>query len=90
MKSSYITNSILTFLKRILFYIFEALQQLTFLSDSHKGTYSPSSGDGAIYMNNVNCRGTELSVFQCDYQSLIGDYYPCSHSYDAGVYCSCK
>ena len=41
-------------------------------------------------MNNVNCRGTELSVFQCDYQSLIGDYYPCGHSYDAGVYCSCE
>ncbi|KAL5510613.1 hypothetical protein EMCRGX_G006181, partial [Ephydatia muelleri] len=57
-------------------------------STSGASTYSPSSGDGAIYMNNVNCRGTELSVFQCDYQSLIGDYYPCGHSYDAGVYCS--
>ena len=41
-------------------------------------------------MNNVNCRGTELSLFQCDYQSLIGDYSPCSHGYDAGVQCSSK
>ncbi|KAL5510624.1 hypothetical protein EMCRGX_G006193 [Ephydatia muelleri] len=57
-------------------------------STSGASTYYLSSGDGAIYMNNVNCRGTELSLFQCDYQSLIGDYYPCSHSYDAGVYCS--
>ena len=30
----------------------------------HKATYTHSpSGDGAIYMNNVNCRGTELSLF---------------------------
>ena len=42
-------------------------------------------------MNNVNCRGTELSLFQCDYQSLIGDYSPCNHYYnDATVQCSSK
>ena len=42
-------------------------------------------------MNNVNCRGTELSLFQCDYQSLIGDYSPCYHgNSDAGVQCSSK
>ena len=49
-----------------------------------------SSGDGAIYMNNVNCRGTELSLFQCDYQSLIGDYSTCNHGHDAGVSCTSK
>ena len=41
-------------------------------------------------MNNVNCRGTELSLFQCDYQSLIGDYFACGHYDDAGVNCSCE
>ena len=41
-------------------------------------------------MNNVNCRGTEPSIFQCDYQSLIGDYFACSHYDDAGVTCSCE
>ena len=44
-----------------------------------------------MYMNNVNCRGTELSLFQCDYQSLIADFSPCYQGYnDAGVNCSSK
>ncbi|XP_019849150.1 PREDICTED: deleted in malignant brain tumors 1 protein-like, partial [Amphimedon queenslandica] len=40
-------------------------------------------GNGSILMDNVNCTGTEKSLFQCAYTQI----HDCSHHEDAGVKC---
>ena len=41
-------------------------------------------GRGLIFLDNVNCSGTELELRNCMYQG-VGVY--CSHYEDAGVVC---
>ena len=41
-------------------------------------------GSGSIYMNNVECIGTETSLFSCDYSR----YFNCSHYEAFGVNCA--
>ena len=41
-------------------------------------------GTGPVFLNNVECTGTESSLLSC---SRSGTPPSCSHSYDAGVVC---
>lgn len=43
------------------------------------------NGVGRIWMDNVQCRGTERSLFNCP-QNPLGSH-DCVHSEDAGVRC---
>ena len=45
-------------------------------------------GSGQIVLDNLNCVGTELSLFNCS-ANPIGTHN-CAHSEDAGVVCSSK
>ena len=43
-------------------------------------------GIGPIWLSNVSCIGIESNIFECGHLDMkIGD---CTHSNDAGVYCS--
>ena len=44
-----------------------------------------TNGAGRIWMDNVQCRGTETSLFNCP-QNTLGSHN-CVHSEDAGVRC---
>ena len=43
------------------------------------------SGTGPIYLDNVDCNGTENNLTDCEQSSYISCYY--GHSEDAGVRC---
>ena len=42
------------------------------------------AGSGPIYLDNVACSGSELTLVQCPYNTHTGD---CEHREDAGVRC---
>ena len=44
-----------------------------------------TEGTGQIWLDEVNCVGTEINLFSCN-ANLIGDH-DCSHFEDAGVMC---
>lgn len=46
------------------------------------------SGDGAILLDDVKCRGTEPNLLQCRHSPLYSTN--CNHSEDAGVICQGK
>ena len=43
-------------------------------------------GSGVIWLDNVNCVGTEWSIGDCSHND--GEFDHCTHSEDAGVKCS--
>ena len=43
------------------------------------------SGTGPIYLDNVDCNGTESNLTSCEQSSYVSCYY--GHSEDAGVRC---
>jgi len=45
-------------------------------------------GTGQIWLDNVNCRGTETRLIDCPANPLGN--HNCAHSEDAGVRCQCK
>ena len=42
------------------------------------------AGIGSVYLDDVQCSGSETSLLNCTYDSNTGD---CTHSSDAGVRC---
>lgn len=47
-------------------------------------------GSGMIYLDRVDCRGSEQKLFSCPRESWDLVDKDCSHSKDAGVQCSSK
>ena len=50
-----------------------------------RGSAYFGQGNGSILLNDVQCTGSEVSIFSCSHKS-IGSH-DCSHSEDAGVVC---
>ncbi|XP_046547672.1 low-density lipoprotein receptor-related protein 5-like [Haliotis rubra] len=46
-----------------------------------------SSGSGLIYMDEVNCTGTETHIVQCGFTEENWAVHDCSHQEDAGITC---
>ena len=47
-----------------------------------------TEGTWYIHINDLNCTGTESSLWNCPMNGLTG--YSCSHYDDAAVVCQCK
>ena len=45
---------------------------------------STSSGVGPIWLANLNCTGSEYSIFKCPHSLTTSD---CDHSQDTGIEC---
>lgn len=48
-------------------------------------TYEFGPGNGDIHLKDVNCTGSEVSLFQC--QHSLSGRHSCDHSQDVGVVC---
>jgi len=46
------------------------------------------SGTGQIVLDDLNCLGTESSLFDCSHGPI--GIHNCAHSEDVGVTCTCK
>ena len=44
-------------------------------------------GSGPIWLNYIQCRGTENNLLQCPRRYDIGNPYGCSHSKDVSIVC---
>ena len=53
---------------------------------SARGSAYYGQGSGQIWLDNVNCVGTELTIENCSHRGWGS--HDCSHSEDAGVQCS--
>lgn len=47
--------------------------------------YTASGGSGQIWLDNVECRGNEHSIYECNKREW--GLHNCSHNEDAGVEC---
>ena len=58
--------------------------------DASEATTGASFGQGSvdIALDNVQCNGSEFSIFECSHNA--NNNHGCSHSNDAGVRCSGK
>ena len=60
-------------------------RQLGFGSSSYRSA-NFGQGTGPIWLSNVSCIGTEFSLTDCGHLGMTAGN--CTHSNDAGVYCS--
>ena len=58
------------------------------LEEIYTGDMGMIKTDGAIWMNNLQCKGNEESPFDC-VQSRLGEH-DCSHNQDVAIKCSSK
>ena len=65
-----------------------ACRQLGYLSAQGQILTGPDvpDGTGKIWLDQVNCIGNEMSLFDCNTNN-IGDH-DCAHEEDAGIICS--
>jgi len=56
------------------------------MDGSFKGYDLFSTGMGPIYMNEVECRGDEKSLWDCPHKSITAE--DCKHMEDASVICN--
>ena len=63
------------------------LMKFVYVSDNnYVGAFPP--GSGPIFLDDVQCAGTESKILQCGHYGSIGEHRNCSHSDDAGVVCT--
>ena len=55
-------------------------------TDAKHGSFY-GKGNGNIWLNDVDCIGTELTIKRCS-QRNYEYYYPCGYNQDAGVQCT--
>ena len=53
-----------------------------------RGAFGIGPSTQPIFLDQVNCYGTETSLFQCSHNPI--GIHDCSHFEDAGVTCECK
>jgi len=44
------------------------------------------SGSGPIWLNNLQCTGSEMSLDECSHRGWVG-HYQCSHRSDVSIIC---
>ena len=49
--------------------------------------YNSALGTGPIWLNSLNCTGTEQNILECPRQLELGNPFACSHSVDVSVVC---
>ena len=49
--------------------------------------YYSGQGSGPIWLNSLNCTGTEQNILECSREFELGNPYGCSHSQDVSVVC---
>ncbi len=70
-----------TIMASIMIYVY-----IIVMTDAQALTTYPT-GSSPIYLDNVNCSGSELTLAQCTHDPDTTD---CHHGEDAGVRCACK
>ena len=55
---------------------------MTYYTNAYYG-----EGSGPIWLNRLNCIGTENNLLQCPRTYDIGNPYRCSHSEDVSIVC---
>ena len=52
--------------------------------------YNYGGQTGPVWLQNLNCTGNELQLFNCPVVNIPNTYYFCDHNYGAAVQCAGK